>query len=572
MLTSQYLLSTSKDIPYDAKIISHQLMIRSGMIRKTSSGLYVWLPTGMRVLKKIKNIITTEMEKINALEILMPIIQPEYLWKESGRLNLYGEELLRFLDRRKNQFILGPTNEEVVTNFIGSEIHSYKQLPLTVYQIQTKFRDEIRPRFGIIRTREFTMKDAYSFHINQSCLENTYNKFYDSYINIFKKMNLNFCAVKADSGSMGGNISHEFQAFSQNGEDEIVFSNDKLYSSNMNMAESIETIDFFKKKYSSCLIKNKTNTKKSIIMSEKLNTPLINQIQTFLIQTKINDITSIAALLIRGDHELNFFKVEKIDIINKPLVFLNEKEVISLIGVKKEFLGPLGLKVPIIADISTFNMKNFTIGSNINKHFFINVNWNIDLPMPIFKDIRKVTKNDLSPNGSGYLNIKQSIEIGHIFQLGQKYSRKIQQSVKIKNGNLKNLYMGCYGIGITRIAAAVIEQHHDKNGIIWPDSIAPFEVVILPINMKKDNKIKIIAHFLYKKFKKTGIDVILDDRDERPGVMFNEVDLIGIPHQIIISKRSINYDNVEYRERKNKENILINIKDIKNFIIQKLKK
>jgi len=572
MLTSQYLLATSKEIPYDAKIISHQLMLRSGMIRKTSSGLYIWLPTGIRVLEKIKKIIKQEMTKINALEISMPIIQAEYLWKDSGRLSIYGEELLKFYDRRKNQFVLGPTNEEVVTNFISSEIHSYKELPLIIYQIQTKFRDEIRPRFGIIRTREFTMKDAYSFHINHNCLENTYNILYKSYINIFKKMKLDFCAVNADSGSMGGSISHEFQAFSKNGEDEVVFSDDKLYSANINMAESIETINFFTKKNQTQIISNKIHTKKSTIISEKLNTPLKNQIKTFLVETNIKNTTSVAALLIRGDHELNLFKIEKIKMLKKPLVFLNEKETISLIGVEQKFLGPYGLKIPIIADVSTYTMKNFTIGSNTNKNFFINVNWNVDLPMPIIKDIRKVTKYDLSPHGVGYLNIKKSIEIGHIFQLGQKYSKKMNASVKMKNGSQENLYMGCYGIGITRIAAAVIEQNHDKNGIIWPSSIAPFEVVILPINMKKFNIIKKIANSLYQNFKKIGIDIMLDDRDEQPGVMFNEIDLIGIPHQIIISMRSINNNNVEYRERKNKENILVSIEEIVNFIIKKLKK
>ncbi|WAI12000.1 MAG: proline--tRNA ligase [Buchnera aphidicola (Macrosiphum albifrons)] len=571
MFTSQYLLSTLKDIPYDAKIISHQLMLRSGMIRKTSSGLYIWLPTGIRVLKKIKKIIKKEMAKINALEISMPIIQPEYLWKESGRFSAYGEELLKFSDRRNNQFILGPTNEEVVTNFISTEIHSYKELPLIIYQIQTKFRDETRPRSGVIRAREFTMKDAYSFHINQTCLEKTYNKFYNSYINIFKKMKLDFCVVKADSGSMGGNISHEFQAFSKNGEDEIVFSSDKSYFSNINMAESIETISFFEKKDQSSIIQEKSKTNKSIISSEKLNTPLHNQIKTFLVQIKTKNITSIAALLIRGDHELNLFKIEKIDILKKPLIFLNEKETMSLIGVEKKFLGPLGLNIPIIADVSTYEMKNFTIGSNINKYFFINVNWSIDLPIPIIKDIRKVTENDFSPNGTGLLNIKKSIEIGHIFQIGQKYSRTMQKSIKIKDGRQKNLYMGCYGIGITRIVAAVIEQNHDKNGIIWPHSIAPFELVILPINMEKSNQIKKIANILYQNLKKIGIDVILDDRNKQPGVMFNEIDLIGIPHQIILSTRLIKNNNVEYRERKNKKNILIHIKDVINFIVKQLR-
>lgn len=567
MRTSEYLLSTLKETPYDAKIISHQLMLRSGMIRKISSGLYVWLPTGIRVLKKIQNIIQQEMKEINALEISMPIMQPESLWQKSGRLKVYGEELLKFYDRRKNKFILGPTNEELVTNFIKNEIHSYKQLPLIIYQIQTKFRDEIRPRFGIIRTREFTMKDAYSFHINQNCLEKTYNKFYNSYINIFKKMKLDFRIVKADSGSMGGTISHEFQALSKNGEDEIVFSEDLSYCSNMNMAESMETKDFFKNKNVSIKIRK---TKKSIIISNELNIPLKNQIKTILVRTKKNNVHSIAALLIRADHELNLFKVEKIDFLQKPLVFLDDKEIVSFMGVTKKFLGPLGLKIPIIADISTYKMENFSIGANIDNQFFINTNWNIDLPLPIIQDIRKVTEKDLNPNGKGHLKIHKSIELGHIFQLGKKYSQKMQTCISVKNSSQKNLHMGCYGIGITRIAAAVIEQNHDNNGIIWPHAIAPFQVVIMPINMHNCNKVKNIANILYQELQKKDIDVILDDRNEQPGIMFNEIDLIGIPHQIIIGKRSVINNNVEYRERKNKKTFLINMKEIIDFIIQKM--
>ncbi|CAL4326304.1 proline--tRNA ligase [Buchnera aphidicola] len=570
MRTSQYLLSTLKEVPYDAKIISHQLMLRSGMIRKISSGLYVWLPTGIRVLKKIQNIIHEEMKKIGALEISMPIMQPESLWQESGRVKIYGEELFNFYDRRKNKFILGPTNEELVTSFIKTEIHSYKKLPLILYQIQTKFRDEIRPRFGIIRTREFTMKDAYSFHINQQCLEKTYDQFYNSYINIFKKIQLNFRIVKADSGSMGGNLSHEFQALSNNGEDEIVFSEDSSYASNMNMAESMETKDFLKNKNLSLNTIKKIVTKKSIMISNQLNIPLKNQIKTILVRTKKNYIHPIAALLIRGDHELNIFKAQKIDFIETPLVFLNDTEILSLIGVTKKFLGPLGLKIPIIADISTYTMENFSIGANVENKFFINVNWKIDLPLPIIQDIRKVTKHDLNPNGKGHLNVQKSIELGHIFQLGQKYSQKMKTCIPVSNGSQKNLHMGCYGIGITRIVAAVIEQNHDKNGIIWPISIAPFQVVIMPINMNNVDKVQKIANLLYQELQKKEIDVILDDRNEQPGIMFNEIDLIGIPHQIIIGTRSIINNNVEYRERKSKKTILISIQEIINFIVTKI--
>ncbi|QCI23788.1 proline--tRNA ligase [Buchnera aphidicola (Macrosiphoniella sanborni)] len=572
MLTSQYLLLTLKNIPYEAKIISHQLMLKSGIIRKTSSGFYIWLPTGIRILKKIKNIIRQEMKNINALEISMPIIQSQKLWKNSGRFNIYGEELFKLSDRHKNQFILGPTHEEMITNFIGSEIYSYKELPVIVYQIQNKFRDEIRPRFGIIRTREFTMKDAYSFHYKKDCLENTYNKFYIAYVKIFKKIQLDFCVVKADSGSMGGNLSHEFQAFSKNGEDEIVFSNNRSYSSNMNMAQSMETINFFKNKKKYKLESNHLEKKKSIISSQEICIPLKNQIKTILVYTNNQNIRSVTALLIRGDHELNLFKIDKINISDTPVILLNEKEVFSLTGVSQKFLGPLGLNMPIIADVSVYNMKNFTIGANNKNHFFINVNWNVDLRVPIIKDIRKVTEKDLSPDGLGYLNIKKSIEIGHIFQIGQKYSKIMNTFIKTKNGNKKNYYMGCYGIGINRIVAAVIEQNHDENGIVWPISIAPFEVVILPINMYKSNKIKEIAYLLYQNLKKKEIDVILDDRNIRPGVMFNEMDLMGIPHQIIISQNLINNDNIEYCERKNKKNILIKINDIVDYINQKIKK
>ncbi|WP_425619789.1 proline--tRNA ligase [Buchnera aphidicola] len=571
MLTSQYLFFTLKNIPYDAKIISHQLMLRSGMIRKTSSGIYTWLPTGIRVLNKIQNIIKKEMNKIDALEISMPIIQSKNLWENSGRFHLFGEELLKFSDRHNNQFILGPTNEEMITNLIGSEINSYKQLPLIVYQIQNKFRDEIRPRFGIIRTREFIMKDAYSFHSNLYCLEETYKKFYVAYSTIFKKMNLNFCIVKADSGSMGGNVSHEFQAFSKNGEDEVVFSNNKSYYSNINMAQSLETVHFLNNSNQYKFdVKNITKKKSIIFADENFNIALKNHIKTVLACVQNQNNKSIIALLIRGDHELNLFKIEKMNISDKPIVLLNEQEIILLTGVQKQFLGPLGLKFPIIADISVCKMKNFSIGANNQNQFFINVNWNIDLPIPSIKDIRKVTKYDMSPDGSGHLNIKKSIEIGHIFQIGQKYSKKMKTFIQSQNSKKNNTYMGCYGIGINRIIAAIIEQNHDHHGIIWPSIIAPFEVIIIPINMHQSDKIKDIAHLLYQDFKKIGIDIILDNRNIRPGIMFNEMDLIGIPHRIIISEKLIKKNHVEYSDRKNKKSILINIQDIIDYTHQKI--
>ncbi|CAL4321822.1 proline--tRNA ligase [Buchnera aphidicola] len=569
MRASQYLFFTLKEIPNSAKIISHQLMLKSGMIRKLSSGLYIWLPTGIKILNKIKKIIQNEMEKINACEILTPIIQPEKLWENSGRLNIYGQELLKFYDRRNQKFILGPTNEEVITKFIGDEIYSYTELPLIIYQIQTKFRDEIRPRFGVIRSREFIMKDAYSFHSNSKCLEKTYNIFHQSYINILNQVNLKFRVVSGDSKSMGGNISHEFQALSENGEDEIVFSKNTSYASNINTAESIESVNFTKEKKPNIHNSN-IKSKKSIKNINEFKKPIKNLIKTILIRTKIKNNSSIAALLIREEHQLNLFKIEEIDIVEKPLSFINEEEIVQLMGVESKFLGPFGLNIPIFADVSVYYMKNFTIGANINGNFFVNVNWNVDIPIPTIKDIRKITKRDTSPDGSTCLEIKKSIEIGHIFQLGTEYSKKMNIMIQEKNNKKRNVHMGCYGIGITRMIAAIIEQNYDQNGIIWPNSISPFEVVILPLGFNRYIHIKTIAENLYKKFKKEKIDVMLYDRNERPGVMFNQIDLIGIPHQIIISPRHVQKDNVEYRARRNKKSIFINIKDIYFFLRKKI--
>ncbi|CAL4321714.1 Proline--tRNA ligase [Buchnera aphidicola (Protaphis terricola)] len=569
MKASQYLLLTLKETSHETKIISHELMLKSGMIRQLSSGLYTWLPTGLRVIKKINKIIINEMKKINALEILMPIIQPKTLWEKSGRLDIYGKELLQFFDRRNQNFILSPTNEEIITNLIGKEIQSYQNFPLIVYQIQTKFRDEIRPRFGIIRAREFIMKDAYSFHTNQTCLEKTYNDFYQSYINIFNKINLKFRVVKADSGSMGGKISHEFQALSENGEDEIVFSEKTSYSSNINTAKSIESINFFQT--SNKDIHKKIKSIKSIKHINELKHPIKKLVKTILVKTNKTEKYPFIALLIRSEHTLNLFKLEKIDIIKKPLKILNEEETIKLTGVKKKFLGPLNLKFPIFSDVSVYYMKNFIIGSNINEKFFINVNWKTDIPIPTVVDIRNIDKNDLGPDGLEYLKIKKSIEIGHIFQLGLKYSKKMNILIKNKSGKKQHLYMGCYGIGISRMIAAIIEQNHDNNGIIWPNSIAPFEVAILPINIENCQKTKKISEQLYKKIKNENIDVILDDRNKRTGIMFNEIDLLGIPHQIIISKHNIDKENVEYRSRINKTSIFINIKDVIFFLKKQLK-
>lgn len=573
MRTSQYLLSTLKEIPSDAEIISHQLMLRSGMIRKLASGLYTWLPTGLRVLKNIENIIREEMNNANVLEISMPFIQPADLWKKSGRLINYGKELLRFIDRNNRQFVLGSTHEEVISDLMRNEIYSYTQLPLSFFQITTKFRDEMRPRFGLIRSREFIMKDAYSFHISQNSLQETYNLMYQTYNKIFNRIGLNFRSVKADTGTIGGTISHEFQVLANNGEDFIVFSNNSNYAANIELAKSMPPI--YPRKKASEILKiinvNKIKTIDKLI--NFLSISIKKTIKIFFVHATKNSKYKFIALLIRGDHTLNKLKVAKLLQVSIPLTFATTKEIRTIIDIEPFFLGPINLKIPIIADYNVALMSDFIAGANIEGKYYVGINWKRDLPLPkIITDIRNVVEGDISPDGNGKLLIQKGIEVGHIFQLDTKYSKIMKVIIQEKNSHYKALKMGCYGIGITRLVSAFIEQNYDKYGIIWLDSIAPFQVAIIPINMHKFIYLKELAEYLYKKLNVNKITVLFDDRKEHTGIMFSDMELIGIPHCIIISNRNFKNKEVEYKNRRTGNKKIIKITEIIDFLLNKIKK
>ncbi|MGP1952706.1 MAG: proline--tRNA ligase [Arsenophonus sp. ET-KM2-MAG3] len=566
MRTSQYLLSTLKETPADAELISHKLMLRAGMIRKLASGLYDWLPTGVRVLRKIEKIIREEMDRAGAIELYMPMVQPANLWKKSGRLDQYGPELLRFIDRAKQSFVLGPTHEEVITELIRKEVISYKQLPLNFYQIQTKFRDEIRPRFGVIRSREFIMKDAYSFHINQNSLQQTYAIMYAAYNIIFTRIGLKFKVVKANTASMGGNISHEFQVLADSGEDNIVFSTASGYAANIELAETIYLTEKPAKPTEDMRLIDTNNSKSITELIDQYNLSIKKTVKTLIVSAAKESGYKLVALLIRGDHQLNEIKAKKHPLVANPLRFATKEEIHQILKFNSDSLGPINLPIPIIIDRSVASISDFSAGSNIDHKHYFGINWHRDLPLPDVYDLRNVVEGDLSPDGKGRLQIKHGIEIGHIFQLGTKYSKIMRADVQDENGHNQSLMMGCYGIGITRIIAAIIEQYHDDKGIVWPDIIAPFQVAILPINMHKSYRVKEITEKIYFDLKINGIDVIFDDRKERLGMMFADMELIGIPHIIIISDHNLHNNKVEYKHRQNDEKKLINFSEIIDFM------
>ncbi|WMY96501.1 MAG: proline--tRNA ligase [Arsenophonus sp.] len=568
MRTSQYLLCTLKEMPSDTEVISHKLMLKAGMIRKLASGLYNWLPTGVRVLKKIKNIIREEMNQTGAIEIATPIVQPAKLWKKSRRWEQYGPELLSFMYHGDESFVLGPTNEEVITDLMRHEINSYKQLPLNVYQIQTKFRDEIRPRFGVIRSREFIMKDAYSFHIDQKSLQKTYDIMYTTYNKIFTRIGFNFRVVKADTGSIGGNISHEFQVLADSGEDNIVFSNKSNYASNIELAETICLTKRPKPTENMRLIST-PNIKSISELSKLYNLPIEKIVKTLIVIGVKNHGHQLVALLIRADHELNKLKAEKHPLISTPLKFATKEEIKKILKVSPNTLGPINLLVPIIIDSSVAVMSDFTAGANINNKHYFGINWKRDISIPYIYDLRNVVSGDPSPDGKGILQTKRGIEIGHIFQLGEKYAKAMNFTVQNKNGDHKTITMGCYGIGITRIIAAAIEQNNDDKGIIWTDAIAPFQVAILPINMHKSYRVQEVSEKIYHALKKHNIDVLFDDRKEQPGIMFADIELIGIPHIIIISEFHLNQNQIEYKYRRNNKKEFINLLEIIDFLKKK---
>lgn len=572
MRTSQYLLSTLKETPADAEVISHQLMLRAGMIRKLASGLYTWLPTGVRVLKKVENIVREEMNNAGAIEVSMPVVQPADLWQESGRWEQYGPELLRFVDRGARPFVLGPTHEEVITDLIRGEINSYKQLPLNFFQIQTKFRDEVRPRFGVMRAREFLMKDAYSFHTTQESLQETYDAMYAAYSKIFERMDLNFRAVLADTGSIGGSASHEFQVLAESGEDDIVFSTGSDYAANIEFAEALAPSEPRAAATQELRIVDTPNAKTIAALVEQFELPVEKTVKTLMVHAHEESGHKLVALLVRGDHELNEIKAEKLPQVAKPLTFATEEEIRAIVGAGPGSLGPVNLPMPIVIDRSVAVMSDFGAGANIDDKHYFGINWERDLPLPQVADLRNVVEGDISPDGKGTLQIKRGIEVGHIFQLGTKYSEAMKATVQGEDGRNQVMTMGCYGIGVSRVVAAAIEQNHDDRGIIWPDAIAPFQVAILPMNMHKSFRVKELAEELYTILRSHGIDVILDDRKERPGVMFADMELIGVPHNIVIGDRNLDSEEVEYKNRRVGEKQMIKTSEIVDFLLSQIKR
>ena len=567
MRTSQFPLNTVKETPADAEIASHQLMIRAGLIRKLAAGLYSWLPLGLRVLRKVEKITREEMEKAGALEVLMPALQPAELWQETGRWEQYGPELARLKDRHDRDFCLGPTHEEIITDLARNEIKSYKQLPITYYQIQTKFRDEIRPRFGVMRSREFIMKDAYSFHLDQDSLQETYDVMYAAYTNIFNQFGLKFRAVVADSGSIGGAVSHEFHVLADSGEDAIAFSTASDYAANVEKAEALMPIGSRPPAMLEMQVIDTPNQHSIEDVSQFLTVSGAQCLKTLIVKGE----EGLVALLLRGDHELNKIKAEKIEGVASPLEFAAEEDILRSCHCKPGSIGPIGLTIPIIADRSVMLMSDFVCGANEEGKHFQGVNWERDLPIPEYLvDIRTVVEGDPSPDGNGQITLARGIEVGHIFQLGTKYSASMKAGVINEGGKNQIMLMGCYGIGISRVVAAAIEQNHDDKGIIWPSNLAPFQVALCPMNMHKSERLKVAAEQLYQDLQAAGFEVLFDDRKVRAGFMFSDMELIGVPHCIIVGDRGLDAGTVEYKSRIAKENEEILLVDIVAFLKAKL--
>ena len=549
MRASQYLIATLKETPSDAEVISHQLMLRSGMIRKLASGLYTWLPMGLRTLRKVERVVREEMENAGSQEVLMPAIQPAELWEESGRWELYGPELLRVNDRHNREFCVGPTHEEVITDMVRRELKSYKQLPANFYQIQTKFRDEIRPRFGVMRSREFIMKDAYSFHMDRDSLDQTYQTMHQAYCNVFSRLGLDFRPVLADTGSIGGALSHEFHVLADSGEDDIAFSDSSDFAANVELAEALAPAHDRAEATQEMTRVATPNAKTIADLVEQFDADITKTVKTLIVVADEEADCEFVALLVRGDHELNEIKAEKLDLVASPLVMATEEQIRDAIGAGPGSLGPVGLNMPVIADRAVAVASDFAVGANTDGEHFFGVNWERDLPMAQAADLRNVVAGDPSPDGQGTLEIKRGIEVGHIFQLGDKYSAALNASVLDENGKAAVMEMGCYGIGVTRVVAAAIEQNHDDRGITWPASLAPFAVAVVPLNYDKSDEVKALSDSIYEGLKAAGIDALLDDRKERPGVKFADMELIGIPHRLVISDRGIKAGQLEYKFR-----------------------
>ncbi len=572
MRTSQYLISTVKETPSDAEVISHQLMLRAGMIRKVASGLYNWLPLGLKTLRKVERIVREEMDKSGAMEVLMPAIQPAELWQESGRWEQYGPELLRVNDRHNREFCVGPTHEEVITDLIRREIKSYKQLPANFYQIQTKFRDEIRPRFGVMRSREFIMKDAYSFHVGQESLQETYDVMHQTYSNIFNRLGLNFRPVLADTGSIGGATSHEFHVLADSGEDDIAFSNVSDYAANVELAEALAPEGDLPAATVEMTTVDTPNAKTIDELVQQFNQPIEKTVKTLIVVAAEECKAGFVALLVRGDHELNEIKAEKLTQVAEPLEFATEEQIRDLIGAGPGSLGPVGLNIPVIVDRTVAKTSDFSAGANIDGKHLFGINWDRDVALPEVADIRNVVEGDPSPCGEGTLEIKRGIEVGHIFQLGQKYSQALKAEVLDQNGKSVVMDMGCYGIGVTRVIAAAIEQNHDDGGIIWPEAIAPFHVALIPLQYDKSEEVRNLTDKLYQELKQAGYDVIMDDRDKKtsPGVKFADMDLMGIPHRLVVSPRGIEAGTLEYKDRREADKQDVEIDNLMALLADKI--
>jgi len=574
MRSSRFLIATLKETPSDAEVISHQLMLRAGMIRKLASGLYNWLPMGLRVLRKVEKIVREEMNKSGAMEVLMPVVQPAELWEESGRWQQYGPELLRMTDRHDRAFCLGPTHEEVITDLIRNEIRSYKQLPANFYQIQTKFRDEIRPRFGVMRSREFIMKDAYSFHTSTESLQETYDVMHATYCNIFTRLGLQFRPVLADTGSIGGAFSHEFHVLADSGEDDIAFSNASDYAANIEKAEAVPP-STPRAAAQHVLQEVATPGKHSIDeVCEFLKVSAQQTVKTLIVLGEAREDKSqpLVALVLRGDHELNEIKAEKLTGIASPLTLAPEARIKAELGVGVGSLGPVGLKISVIVDHSAAHLADFICGANKDGFHLTGVNWERDATAPLVADIRNVVTGDPSPCGKGTLEIKRGIEVGHIFQLGTKYSEAMKAKVLDVNGKEQTMIMGCYGIGVTRVVASAIEQNFDENGIIWADSIAPFHIAIVPINMQKSPAVAAKCEELYAQLQEAGFDVLLMDEDKaRLGTMLADTDLMGIPHRIVIGDRGLEAGSIEYKGRRDAEKQEVSVTDVVQFLKGQIK-
>jgi prolyl-tRNA synthetase len=570
MRATRFPLATLKETPADAEVVSHQLMLRSGMIRRLASGLYTWTPLGLRVLRRVEGLVREEMDRAGALELLMPAVQPAELWQESGRWEQYGPELLRLKDRHDREFCFGPTHEEVITDFVRREVKSYRQLPVNYYQIQTKFRDEIRPRFGVMRAREFLMKDAYSFHENEASLQETYDRMHETYTRIFRRCGLDFRAVLADTGAIGGSASHEFHVLADSGEDAIAFSDESDYAANVELAEAVAPEGERAAPGEALRLVDTPDARTIADLVEQFGVPIEKTVKTLVVAAAEGSDAPLVALLVRGDHELNAVKAEKLPQVASPLRMATEEEIRAAIGAGPGSLGPVNLPIPCVADRTVALMSDFTAGANVDGKHHFGINWERDAALPQVADLRNVMAGDPSPDGRGRLQIRRGIEVGHIFQLGRKYSESMGATVLDEQGRTVTVIMGCYGIGVSRVVAAAIEQNHDERGIIWPEALAPYTVALCPINAQKSQRLREAADALYGRLLAAGVDVFYDDRGLRPGAMFADMELVGIPHRLVLGERGLDAGEIEYKGRRDAEPTMVSMEDLERFLSDRM--